>query len=269
MLSAYLDDSGTHDDSAVVLGAALCANQFQWDLLTELWQKQLDSPCPGKERISRFHMFDCHNSRGEFTGWTRTETDLSIHEFTRIILRAGIYGRAFATPRKDWDELITGDVRVIFGDAEGFCVRNSYVQITKWAKEKANYDRDLAFIFDSRPHRQAENSILFDIHKQFSEENGEDPKLVSLTFGSSTDMPALQAADVFAWEMYQHAKDIMANRTTPGKLLRSNLQNLAKGGRITSDFADRASIKLLAQRRAQDDPNAIANIASYLRAAMA
>jgi Protein of unknown function (DUF3800) len=267
--SAYLDDSGTHDDSAVVLWAGLCANHGQWALLSELWRKQLNSPCPGKEPISKFHMTECYNSRGEFAGWNRTETDFSAHEFTHILLRAGIYGRAFATSRKDWDELIADNVRVIFGDAEGFCVRNCYVQITNWAKEKASYDRELAFVFDSRPHRQAENSMLFDIHKQFSEESGGGLKLKSLTFGSSKGLLPLQAADLFAWEVYQHAKDIMANRATPGNPLRSGLQELAKGGRIIVDFADRASIASLAERRAKDEPSAIANIASYLRAAMA
>lgn len=199
MLTAYLDDSGTHDNSQVVLWAGLCANHFQWALLTELSQQQLKAPCPDKQPISRFHMTECYDSRGEFAGWTRTETDLSAHEFTNIILRAGIYGRAFATSRKDWDELITGNVKIIFGDAEGFCVRNCYLQVTRWAKEKASYDHELAFIFDARPHRQAENSMLFDIHKQFSEENGEGPKLVSLTFGSSKELLPLQAADLFAW----------------------------------------------------------------------
>jgi Protein of unknown function (DUF3800) len=269
MLSAYLDDSGTHADSTVVIWAALCANPGQWALLTELWQTQLNSPCPGKHPISRFRMFDCNNSLGEFVAWNRTETDFSAHEFTNILLRAGIYGRAFATPRKDWDELITGNLRVIFGDAEGFCVRNCYVQITNWAKEKASYDRELAFIFDARPpDRESENSMLFDIHTQFSEENGGGPKLVSLTFGSSKDFLPIQAADLFALEVYQHTKDVMANRTTPGQPLRSNLQKLAKGRRINVDFADRASITSLADRRAKDDPNEIANIASYLRTAM-
>jgi hypothetical protein len=269
MLTAYLDDSGTHDDSEVVLWAGLCANHFQWALLAELWQQQLKAPCPGKEPIAKFHMTECYSRRGEFSGWNRTETDFLANEFTDIILRAGIYGYAFATPHKDWDELITGDVRVIFGDAEGFCVRNCYVQITKWAREKAYYDRKLTFVFDSRPHREAESSMLFLFHKQFSEENERGPELETLTFASSKELLPLQAADLFAWEVYQHAKDTMANRTEPGRPVRSALRKLAKSRRVVSHFADRNSIASIAERRAKNDPHVLANIAGYFKTVMA
>jgi hypothetical protein len=265
MLTSYLDDSGTHDDAEIVLWAGLSANQFQWDALIDAWRKTLAAPCPGKEPISRFHMTDCYNSRGEFAGWKRHETDYLASHFCDIIIKNGIYGYAFATSRKDWDQLITGDLRTLLGDSEGFCVRNCYVRITQWAREKANYDPSLAFVFDSRPHREAENSLLFSIYKKFSEDNKEGPALANLAFSSSKERLPLQAADLFAWEIYQHANDIVQKRAEPNKPIRSILERLANSQRIVSQFADRDAILRLPEHEKKFGRRQISGMEKYFR----
>jgi hypothetical protein len=72
MLIAYFDDSGSHTDSDVVIWNGLFGNHYQWRLFNELWEAKLKDPSPGKEPLKRFHMFECQNSLGEFSGWSRT-----------------------------------------------------------------------------------------------------------------------------------------------------------------------------------------------------
>jgi hypothetical protein len=68
MLTAYFDDSGTHTTSDLVLWCGLFGSEHQWKLFNELWAQILAEPCPGKPPLQRFHMTECQNSLGEFTG---------------------------------------------------------------------------------------------------------------------------------------------------------------------------------------------------------
>src|SRR5260370_40043072 len=67
------------------------------DGLDHNWKRHLDSPLDGrKDRISRFHAYDCYQSVGEFTGWTRTETDYFRHQLRTVISESDVaaYGIA-------------------------------------------------------------------------------------------------------------------------------------------------------------------------------
>src|SRR6266508_867733 len=86
MLTAHFDDSGTHDNSEVVVWAGLFGNEHQWKYFEELWRAKLAEPSPGKLPLSRFHMYDCQQLDGEFAGWNRTATDFLVHELGGIIL---------------------------------------------------------------------------------------------------------------------------------------------------------------------------------------
>jgi hypothetical protein len=86
MLMGYFDDSGTHDQADIVLIAGVFGMEWQIRSLDRIWQKHLERPLDGqKTRLKRFHMVDCQNSRGEFTGWSRTETDSFCDELRRAI----------------------------------------------------------------------------------------------------------------------------------------------------------------------------------------
>jgi hypothetical protein len=68
-------------------------------------------------------MAPCQAGDGEFAGWSRTATDFLVHELGGIILKCGLWTDGVVIPRKDWDELITGDLRTALGDAEGYSLR--------------------------------------------------------------------------------------------------------------------------------------------------
>jgi len=198
MLRAFFDE--------VVAVAGIFGTEGEIRGLERPWRRHLARPlCGTKPPLSRFHMTECQASLGEFSGWTRPETDYFCHQLGAVIIESGVSAYGMACSRQDWDELIAGNVRSILGDAEGNAVRNCFLKATGWA-QKFTFDPKMMFFIDDRPHRKQENKIVFNV---FQTQAMPPPELVGLSFVTSHDFPALQAADLIAWEFYQYAKDTL------------------------------------------------------------
>jgi hypothetical protein len=263
MHAAYFDDSGTHDTSDVVLLAGVFGNQFQWQYFSELWATKLADPSPGKQPLTRFHMTECQTSRGEFAGWKRHETDFLVHELEQIIIRCGIWSHATAISRKAWDELIAGEFRDYVGDAEGFCIRDVYIRTLDWCRTKAA-GSELAFVFDDRPNREKENERIFRLFESFQTAYKGTPKLTSLTFHGSRETLPLQAADLIAWETYQHALDVLKNEATLAAPRRKQFAVLLNEGRLAFRIASRQAVQAIAEKGAKVDPDFLKRAVGYL-----
>jgi hypothetical protein len=217
MLRAFFDDSGTHEGghwgpSKVVAVAGIFGTEAEMRGLEEGWRQHLARPlCGTKPPLSRFHMTECQDSRGEFAGWTRTEADYFCHQLGTVIIESGVSAYGMACFRKDWDDLIVGDVRAILGDAEGNCVRNCFLKAATWA-QMYTFDPEMMFFIDDRPHRQRENRLVFNV---FETQSMPPPELIGLSFVTSHKVIPLQAADLIAWEFYQYALDTLS----AGKLI--------------------------------------------------
>ena len=138
MLTAYFDDSGTHERSQIVLVAGIFGTESRMGSLERNWRKHIENPlCGRRPRLRRFHMTDCQASQGEFLGWSRTETDYFCHQLRTVIIEFDVAAYGIACARKNWDELVTGDMRAILGSPEGLCIRNCFVKSTQWARDNS------------------------------------------------------------------------------------------------------------------------------------
>jgi uncharacterized protein DUF3800 len=200
MLRAYFDDSGTHTGgkhgpSKIVLVAGIFGTEGRMDGLDRMWKKRLASPIRGqKARLNRFHASDCYQSKGEFEGWTRTETDYFRQQLRETIIESGVAAYGMACSRKDWDEIITGDMRAVIGDPE---------------VQDNTFDPHMTFVFDNRP--DGVRRYAGAVYDAFAQWLKPPPALAGYAFLSSTQNRPLQAADLVAWETYQYANNILKN----------------------------------------------------------
>src|SRR5262245_61922147 len=124
MLTAYLDDSGTHAGANVTLLAGLCGNAHQWDHFSSLWKQALEAPLNGaKPPVRRFHMFDCFGARHDFKGWTRSDADDFGHQLANIIFKCGLWGCATAVTARASDQKAQGELADASGDADSGATR--------------------------------------------------------------------------------------------------------------------------------------------------
>ncbi|WP_108513874.1 DUF3800 domain-containing protein [Bradyrhizobium algeriense] len=207
MITAYFDDSGTHGERAdIVLVAGIFGTEARMDNLDRNWKRHLDSPlCGRKDPIKRFHAYDCDNSVGEFLRWTRTETDYFRLQLRNAIIESDVAAYGLACRRKDWEEIITGDLRKVLGTPEGFCINQCFVRSVRWVKANT-FDPHMTFVFDHRPDGvQRYTGAVYDA---FELHTKPPPQLTGYAFLNSTKVRPLQAADLVAWELYRHANSI-------------------------------------------------------------
>ncbi len=67
MLGVFLDDSGTHSTSRVVVMGGLLGDDAQWDAFASAWEARLAQPLPGKAPLKQFHLSHCRAGQGEFS----------------------------------------------------------------------------------------------------------------------------------------------------------------------------------------------------------
>jgi hypothetical protein len=65
ILTAYVDESGTHDDSPITVMAGYVGYSGQWRKFEKKWARQLQ-----KFDVTHFHAKDFVKRTGEYKGWT-------------------------------------------------------------------------------------------------------------------------------------------------------------------------------------------------------
>jgi hypothetical protein len=205
-------------------------------------------------------MARCDNGSGEFAAddkyerWPRPEREKLAAALRKIINANMMWGTAIGVDRKAWDCLVVGDRRRLWGDAEGWAIRQSINFGYQWSLSR-QWEPNLAMFFDNR--RIGEVSA---VHKSWSEAKPINlltyhPNMLPVRFSVMAQTPPIQAADLFAWESYQHCKDVLVNDIGDVPARRHQLREFvqAAGGRLTGAVVGEPEIKIMLETVGSDE----------------
>lgn len=193
VLKMYLDESGTHDDSPVIVVAGYIARPSHWGRWTTDWNR-------AKGRIRVFHSAQCNQFKGEFEGWSRDGRDNLVKGLIKVIADHEMVGVAVGMDLDAFVQAVSGYPKVValFQEPYGACFQ-WLLMTTLIHLNRYEPGRPLALVHEVNDYKQIALNA-FEWAKNWSKEAGLSNELVSLTFGDKATYPPLQSADVLAYE---------------------------------------------------------------------
>jgi hypothetical protein len=205
MLECYLDDSGTHAGSLVVVWGGVVGHKHYMDKLDAAWRERLREPCEGRPPIEKFSSYDLMHGNGEFEGYSQGEKDRTRRNFRQVIVDCELTVIAFGASVRDWEQVVHKQVGMLTLTAEQAVFGQAIKEVLACASVKED---PVTLQFDQGRSSQALNTALGAIMDR--EEFGR--LLVNYGFSNVMAVPALQAADLVAHESYRHFVDRLADK---------------------------------------------------------
>jgi hypothetical protein len=202
VLKAFFDDSGTHENSDVVVMGGIVTTSEDWEAFEPPWRAMLD--CYG---IDKMHMSRCENGWGPFDGWDREKKERCIDAFSDIVARSKGRILASAVSRADWDQVVVEtNISDWFSDPLDFLFSTCMQRALVSRRASGPKDEEIAVMFDSR-----DQNIKFWTDLSRGYERRWPDRLAGFSFGAMKIVLPLQAADMIAYETFVHQCDRVKN----------------------------------------------------------
>lgn len=218
-----MDESGTDGRSPKLCVGGYLFIDRQARRFSTQWSKTL-----AKRGISCFHMTDCTNRRGEFSGWTSDECLDLEKELIKKIRQRSLYGFAVSLNESEYNEHLAGR-NGLPNDAYPFACFAILGMIRRWAY-RTGFAGDIAYFFEAG--HQDEGKANAYLNWIFDSPNTRTDFLhVSHTFIDKEKAPPLQAADLLAW----HTRKLYVNELE-GRPIRRDLKALVRNTDMRCDY---------------------------------
>lgn len=197
MLECYLDDSGTHDTSLVVVWGGVVGHKHYLDQLDVAWRKQLAQPCEGRAAIRKFSSSKLLAGRGEFEGYSDAEKDATRRNFRQVIVDCELTVIAFGASVRDWEQIVHKQAAMPALTAEQAVFGKAVQEVLQCAAERQD---PVSLQFDQGRSSVALNTALGSVMERDEYRH----LLVNYGFSNVECVAALQAADLVAHESYRY-----------------------------------------------------------------
>jgi hypothetical protein len=133
LMLAYVDGSGTINDSPVYVMAGYLASVEAWEAFTVDWKAALDHP----KAIKYFKMAEAWSRRGQFAGWDGSLRDARLKMLSPIINRHAFSALIFAASTDGWKQHVVGRLDERYHDRPYFFAFHSIMAAgsNTWTKE--------------------------------------------------------------------------------------------------------------------------------------
>ncbi len=203
-ITAYFDESQDGIQSHVFALAGWTAWNVEWDLFEPKWNSVLAT-----HEISDLHMREYESSWGAFKGWEPTRKIrllsalIDTFEQSAVAPSRGPIGFWSAVPLQDYEKFVRGRPLKWEDDPAFLCILHCMRQILPFTVGTPG-DVQIDFVFDQKPELEQRMRAIFWQMQQVSDFAAFRHRFGTLQFASRRDRPALQAADLLAYECYKH-----------------------------------------------------------------
>jgi hypothetical protein len=197
VLDGYFDESGTHAGSPAVAVAGYLSTPEQWALFASEWATVL------KEwGIPYFHMADFAMGAPPYNTWPIEVREPRFARLTQIIYDHAVATVGHVIPMPEYERALSEGAKRISGGAYGLGAVCTFMEVSKLLQPQFPSAR-VAYVFDQGCLGAGQVLKVF-------QSNVKDPKdqewfkLLSLKFENKKKFLPLQAADILAYELFQH-----------------------------------------------------------------
>jgi len=221
-LTAYFDESGTHEGSEAVALAGWLSTDERWRRFEAEWREALSD-----FGVDMFHMNKFANGAPPFKGWPEKKRQARLARLLTIINRHALGSVGWVINKPLYDKVVAEKAQSICGSPYGLAAVACFTDVASAMRGMKIVDAWVAYVFEKGTEGQA------DILKMFNE-NMRDParkehfRLLSLRFEDKRKYLPLQAADILAYELYQHfPRQLGLSRRSPRAYVMSRLSERA------------------------------------------
>ncbi len=193
LVEAYFDESIGPKGTPILCVAGYLIESGQAKLLSEEWRTALD-----EARLPYFRMSECAHGNGAFASLDRPHRILVQSAVMRIIEHRTIQGLAVTVNIAEFERYMPD--HPLIGSPYTFCAHVIIGGVQNWIR-KTRYAGEIAYFFEAGHASQSEaNGIMQKIFKQPDLRDASRYHRHSFVLKEQT--PAVQAADLLAWQWY-------------------------------------------------------------------
>jgi len=201
VLHAYLDESGVHDQSPIILVGGWIAPADLWAAFEPDWNEVLT-----RFGLTYFHASTCEAGDGIYRALSRDLRDLLFSGLAKVIAKHKPTAVYTAIKRVHFNETRARGVE-IFDTPYHACFEFAIQQMARWLKTEVNGE-SVALVFAEHRDYEPQARLLYEMYRNSSRWGNE---LASLSFARPENFAALQAADLIVYEKTRHEVAALGN----------------------------------------------------------
>jgi len=220
---AFLDESGTHSGSRVITVAGYVISSEAVPLLEAEWLAILKN-----HSMDELHMKEFVPPHGKYSRWNEEQRRVVLESLIGLIHEHSLVGVGAAVEMSEF--MNTTHARAfskspsLVESPYEWCLRYCIVQAARWADE-TNHAGLIDYVLDQGCSGRGKAHQRFELGSQ-EEKFRQKYRLGSLEFANSKSVPAIQCADLLAYEMYKEAdRQLSGSKRAP----RGSFQALFRG----------------------------------------
>lgn len=195
MLFGYFDESGTDGTSPHTAIAGFFGPLSDWCAIMGEWGAEID-----REGVRPFHRAECKARRGPYWNWAEDRAIKHIDRLSGIAASSPLIPVS-ATFTGDWACVAdTPELKVRFPHAYHLCFELLIANILDQARNHYPGDNSIMLVFERQDQFSSRAQQIYDTFKF----NGRWEQVRHFSYGDKKDVPYLQIADLFAWEIRRY-----------------------------------------------------------------